>query len=408
MPSSISTRGLAAVAIGATLAPLNSTMIVVALPDLTRDLSIGLGGAGWLVTGYLAAMAFLQPLAGRVGDALGRANVLRGGAVAFGLASLACAVAPNLGVLIVLRIAQGAAGAIVMANGIALIREGSADGALGRRLGIVQATIPVGAMIGPAIAGLLVAAGGWRAIFWVNLPVSLLLVAIAWSAFPREPRRAFPSITPARALAAFLIPRSVLRSPGFLRAAGAMLLSNIALHATLVAVPVVLANRLGWESGAVGATLALFALAAVLAAPPAGRLADRSGRALPAAIGLGLLGFALAGVAIDEANPPLALIGSLALAGAGIGLSTPALQAAALEAAPVAAAGSASGGFATGRYLGSIIGATLAAGPVGPGTSGDGDITFLFGLLTALVVVASLLSLRLSPSLPGRVGEATA
>src|SRR4051794_41431860 len=84
------------VALGAVLAPLNSTMIAVALPSITSELGAGAAATGWLVTAYLISMASLQPVAGRLGDRLGRRRLILGGLVGFGLASVAATLAPSL------------------------------------------------------------------------------------------------------------------------------------------------------------------------------------------------------------------------------------------------------------------------------------------------------------------------
>jgi MFS family permease len=83
------------VALGTMLAPLNSTMIAVALPQVMDEFRVGFRSAGWLVTAYLIAMASLQPVAGNIGDRIGRRRLVLGGLVCFGCASLAAAVAPH-------------------------------------------------------------------------------------------------------------------------------------------------------------------------------------------------------------------------------------------------------------------------------------------------------------------------
>ena len=99
---SSSERGiLITVVLGTMLVPLNSTMIAVALPRVISDLHSTLSSAGWLVTGYLIAMASLQPAAGRLGDRLGRRPLILGGLAWFGVASLAAALAPDVQLLIV-------------------------------------------------------------------------------------------------------------------------------------------------------------------------------------------------------------------------------------------------------------------------------------------------------------------
>lgn len=435
-------RLLWVIALAAALVPLNTTMIVVALPDVITGLGSDLGAASWLVTGYLAAMAALHPIAGTLGDRFGRGRVFLWGAAAFAATSAAAAAAPAVGVLIALRLAQGAAGAMLLANGLGLIRELTPAGGLGRRVGLVYAAIPLGAAVGPGLAGALAAAGGWRAVLAVNVPLALVVLAGALRAVPlRAPRPGIrfdlvgavlltfvlvvvawvlsgdllthPAGAAALAVALLagwalllwerrhpspVVPAALLGRGRFAVAAGAMLLANVTLHAVLLATPLLLGGRLGWGPGAIGASLSLFALASVLASPPGGRIADRVGRAAPAAIGLAVLAVALLGIAIDQVEPPIALVGCLVLAGLGIGLSTPALQTAAVEAAPVSGAGAAAGLFATARYVGGIIGAALVAGGLGPGADGASDVTALFVAMAAAAALAALLSLRLRPS----------
>ena len=114
---------LVMVALSVALAPLNSTMIAIALPNIIQDLNANVTTAGWLVTGYLIAMASLQPVAGKLGDRLGRRTLMLGGLVYFGVVSLGATLAPNLPLLLLFRIQQGIAGAIVLPNGMALLRE---------------------------------------------------------------------------------------------------------------------------------------------------------------------------------------------------------------------------------------------------------------------------------------------
>lgn len=172
------------VVLGSVLVPLNSTMIAVALPRLISDFHSSLSSTGWLVTGYLIAMASLQPVAGRLGDRLGRRPLVLGGLAWFAAASLAAGLAPDLELLILFRIQQGVAGALVFPNAMALLREFAPPGKLAGRLGLVGAALPLAAAAGPLVGGLLLTLGGWRAIFFLNLP--LLVVPVCSPTRPRS------------------------------------------------------------------------------------------------------------------------------------------------------------------------------------------------------------------------------
>ena len=391
---------LTAIALGAVLAPLNSTMIVIALPRLMEDFGQTLTAATWLVTTYLVAMAVLQPLAGRLGDRVGRRPLLLGGFVWFGLASAGAAASGSLEVLIAFRVQQAAAAALVFPNAMALLRELGPPERLGSRLGTVSAVVPLAAAAGPPLAGVLLALFDWQALFLVNLPIVGLALVLALRSIPGGVARA-PETREPRVPGA---PR-VLRAPGFAVAIGAIALSNLALYMTLLTVPVLLARRGGWTSEEVGLVLATLSLAAFALSPYGGRLADRAGRRLPAASGLALVAVGLVVLAIAPgAIGAVALSFAMLAMGVGMGLSTPALQASAIETVALSASGAASGVAATSRYIGSITGTLLVAGPLAPAATGtDG-----FGLIFAVLAVAALSGLLLALALPGRGAPASA
>jgi len=104
------------VALGSMLAPLNSSMIAVALPEVMHEFHVEFGSAVWLVTAYLIAMASLQPVAGKIGDSIGRGRLVLSGLMGFGLASLGATIAPSLWMLIGLRVVQAGAGAMIVPN----------------------------------------------------------------------------------------------------------------------------------------------------------------------------------------------------------------------------------------------------------------------------------------------------
>ena len=142
------------------LAPLNSTMIAVALPDVMDDFNVGVASAGWLITAYLAAMASLQPVAGKLGDRLGRRRLVLGGLPAFGGTSIGAALAPSLWVLLAFRTLQAAAGALIVPNGAALLPEAVLEERRGSSFGALGAAIALAAGLGPPIGGVLVEAAG--------------------------------------------------------------------------------------------------------------------------------------------------------------------------------------------------------------------------------------------------------
>jgi EmrB/QacA subfamily drug resistance transporter len=428
-------------ALAVMLVPLNSTMIAVAIPDIARDFGRGAGSATWLVSGYLIAMASLQPLAGKLGDRFGRRPPILGGLVWFAAASLGAALAPSLPVLVAFRLQQAVAGALAFPNALAVVRELLPVERRGAAFGTLGSAIALAAAAGPPLGGALVTLGGWRAIFLVNLPcvgLALLLAAHTVPAGLGGRRRGRldwagavgltallaggawvlnPGEVPAWLLLAAIValgftlvaflryelahPDPVLQ-PRFLRvqpfaaATASMGLSNLALYGTLLAVPVLLSQRSGWSSGEIGIALAALSVPMVLLSPVGGRMSDRFGRRVAASGGLVLLGGAMLALAVagSGVSVPL-LIGWLLCAGAGLGLANPSMQAAGVEALDWRDAGVASGLLSTGRYLGGIAAASLVAASV---TGKGGDYTTLF----AVAAAAAWLAAVLATALPGR------
>jgi MFS family permease len=187
-----------------------------------------------------------------------------------------------------------------------------------------------------------------------------------------------------------------LRVRAFAAATASVGLSNLALYGTLLAVPVLLSHRSGWSAVEIGLVVAAMSLPMAVMSPIGGRLSDRAGRRVAAVAGLALLSAALVPLAFAGADvaTPL-LIGSLALAGAGLGLSNAAVQAAGIEALDPRDAGVAAGVFSTGRYLGGIAAASLVA-TFATATANR------YGLLFSVEAAAALLAMVCATALPGR------
>jgi predicted MFS family arabinose efflux permease len=182
-------------------------------------------------------------------------------------------------------------------------------------------------------------------------------------------------------------------------AAAGVALSNLAMYVTLLALPVLLARRAGFDGAASGLALAAMSFASLVVTPLGGRLADRAGPRLPAVGGLAALAAALAPLALWPAaigGGAIALC--LAAAGAGLGLASSSLQVAAMAAVEPGSAGVAAGVYSTSRYAGSIAGTALLAGPLAPAAHGTAG----FGTLFAVLVAAAGASAAAAALLPGR------
>ena len=159
-------------------------MVSVALQDLTSDLHAPLRWAGWVLTMFQLGQIIAMPVTGRLAERFGARRVLVIGLVLFGLASAGCAVAPNVYVLILCRLIQGAAGGGLGPAGSQLIGESYGEGRM-RAIGFYVSLGPLGAVLGPVAGGLLVEQGGWRWTFALNAPLGFVTALLAMFLLPR-------------------------------------------------------------------------------------------------------------------------------------------------------------------------------------------------------------------------------
>jgi EmrB/QacA subfamily drug resistance transporter len=171
---------LVASILGSFVAFLDVAVVNVALPAIRRDLGGGLSAQQWIVDAYLLALGSLMLTAGSLSDLFGRKRVFAAGLIGFAAASLLCAIAPGVKVLIAARALQGAAGALLVPSSLALIIAYFHDTAQGAAIGTWTAWTGISFVVGPLLGGVLVDAGSWRSIFAINLlPVGATLAVLA-------------------------------------------------------------------------------------------------------------------------------------------------------------------------------------------------------------------------------------
>jgi len=179
--------------IGALLASLTSGTLVIALPDILRELHTDLFSLMWIIVGYTLVTTVLVLNAGRLADSIGRSRAYTMGFVIFLVASILCALAPTATALIGARVIQGVGGAFLMATSAALVTDAFPRRELGRALGINAMVVGAGLILGPILGGWLTGFG-WRTVFWFNVPIALIGTIAAWALLV-EPARERPRLT---------------------------------------------------------------------------------------------------------------------------------------------------------------------------------------------------------------------
>jgi EmrB/QacA subfamily drug resistance transporter len=177
---------LAATVLGSSIAFLDGTVVNIALPAIGEHLDAGTTGLQWTIDAYLVTLTALLLLGGSLGDRYGRRRMFVVGLVAFAVSSVACGLAPSIGVLIVARAVQGIGGALLVPGSLSIIAASFHPDDRAWAIGVWSGLAGVSTAIAPFLGGWLIDAVSWRAIFFINVPVAAVAIGIAWRKVPES------------------------------------------------------------------------------------------------------------------------------------------------------------------------------------------------------------------------------
>lgn len=444
-------------ALSMVLVGVDTTIVNSGLPSIGRGLGVPTTDLEWVVDAYTVALASLLITAGALADRFGRRRVFRVGLTLFGVASVVCAAAPSVSLLVAARVVQGVGASMLNPVALAIVVTTMPDRReRARAIGFWGAVFGISMAIGPVLGGALTDAFGWRSLFWVNVPViavALVLVARlvpeSWGARDRRidlPGQVLLALilflavglviegphlgwTSPAALAGYtvlvvaaavfgrverrtaqpLIDLGLFRRPAFSAAVAGALAAFVALTGSLLLITLTLQHARGWDPLAAGLGMLPMAVGIVLCAPLSGLLVSR-GRPRTALVLAGtstIVGAVLAALVGPDGTAGL-LLAAWALVGAGFANAP--LTFTAVGSLPVERAGVAGAITSTARQFGAALG-IAAIGTIVTGISGaeidagSGPGWLLVAVCGAtLLGVASVSVLPRHADAPGTVG----
>ncbi|MFD5877267.1 MFS transporter [Streptomyces yangpuensis] len=453
---------LAGLSLSMLLSALGTGLAPAVLPTLADVFSAPFRSVQWIVLAHLLAVTALVLGAGRLGDLFGRRRLLLAGLSLFTVASMGCAAAPTVGLLIAARAVQGVGTAFMLALTMAFVGETVPREGVGRAMGLLGTMSAVGTALGPSLGGALTAAFGWRAVFLAPVPLGIaalllvrrhlpadrqaagtgrarfdtagtLLLALALTAYALAMTlgggdgsgRLRAALLCAAALVAGLfvraqaraasplVPRTVLRTPGLRAGLATSALVSTVMMTTLVVGPFQLSRALGLGPALTGLLLAVGPLVAAVTGMPAGQLSDRFGAHRTTVLGLAAMAAgALALSVVPTGLGAVGYVAPLAVLTAGYAVFQTANNTAVMADVPPDRRGVVSGALGLARNLGLVTGACVMGAVFALAAATDvataSPAAVATGTRITFAVAAALVLLALAVAAAGRARSAAA
>lgn len=422
---------------------LDALVVTTALNTIRLDLGASIEGLEWTVNAYNLSFAVLLMVGAALGDRFGRRRLFAAGLGLFVAASAACALASNVGLLSAARAVQGAGAALVMPLAMALLSAAFSRDERGKALGIFSGVTGLALIAGPVVGGAIAEGIAWQWIFWINLPIGLILIPLVLRRIPESFGTDTALDIPGLALvsaaavglvwglmlgngvalaAAFLlavafvtwelragepmVPMRFFRSRAFSSGIAASFLFYASLYGVVFLLPQFLQAAQGHGPFDAGLRLLPWTATLFLVAPIAGALVNRIGERALVVVGLLLQALGMAWIGLTAA-PELAyaeLVAPLIVAGAGVSMAMPAAQNAVFSSVAATEIGKASGTFNMLRFLGGAFGIALLVAVFAAASDVSSAQAFSDGFAVAIGVAAvlSLAGAIAGMALPGR------
>jgi len=432
---------LISVLLGIFVSHFTAGVMNVALPELMNVFQVSLGSIQWITVGYLLVIAAFLPLMGKLGDRFGLRMIHNLGYLVFLISSVLLALSPGFATLLLLRVVQAVGAAMYQATNVALIAAHFPKNKIGGALGLVSTAVALGAMSGPVIGGMVAEWLGWRWLFLIHVPVSIVATLLAFSSIPKDKGARTTGHFPLVSILLFMLmigtliygmsngnqygwlsapttlilacsvtsllllmlwekrqetpflPLQTCKSPMVASGMVVTFAAYAAANTTLAVTPFYLTGHQRMATALAGYMMIAYPLVLAIAGPVAGRMSDRYGPKQLTLAGLVLMGLGTLLFALFYEHSSLVLIAiMIGLVGAGMGLTASPNLSLIMKHVPAHESASISGMVGMIRNVGMVFGTAMGLGML-KGAGDGGEITDYSGgfSLSAFVCLISVL-----------------